>query len=724
MVILRFKLKKFPKKGRMCPMSLVSLKSVHFKYPQSREEALNDISFEINSGEYIALAGLNGSGKSTLARMIAGFIQPESGELSLEKNLLPGIVFQQPKEQIVAGIVERDTAFGPQNLNMSKAEIELRTIECLTVVGIADKALNRTFELSLGQTQRLAFSGILALFPSLLILDEVTAMLDPHAREELVEFIRQWNAKGHTVIHVTHDEDEVLAASRVIVLDKGKKIFDGSSQDFKNTSEIHDMLFDKSSLKELKKETCREENKETFIRVKNLSFSYEGYDVFKNLSFELKKGTLTAITGPSGCGKSTLFECLAGLKKPSSGTIESKCIPALALQESEAALFERYAADDVAFGAANSGVRGKKLVSCVKHAMSMAGLDYKTYADRSSFNLSGGEKRKLSIAGIIALNKDVLIFDEPTSALDGVSRKTVLSAMRKLADEGKTVLFSTHRLEEADIADTHLLWSELTEKKSDEAETVCSENLKPVEASSSSGLLIAIQKLTGSLSAPAKVPASLVGKLPAWLKSFLFLSIFCVSLAVQSVGLCALMLCVNFIYAKLSSFPLRKVFVTLKKLLPLILFFLILEFVFYPVHTGDEEIFRWKFFVLSEYKIFLAVKTLIRALCSVTCIATFISSTSEREILDGLSGLLLPFAKIGIPVRYLVLVTGIIFRFMPLLLDELSAIIKTQIVRGTFSNAKGFKKIKILIPLFVPLMLQTFRKAQFLADALTARYFK
>lgn len=726
-------------------MSLVSLKNVKYKYPQSKKFVLDGIDLEINKGDYIALAGLNGSGKSTLARLIAGFIKSQSGSFFLEDGILPGIVFQQPKEQIVAGIVERDTAFGPQNLDMSKDEIELRTIECLTVVGIADKALNRTFELSLGQTQRLAFSGILALFPSLLILDEVTAMLDPQAREELVEFIRQWNAKGHTVIHVTHDEDEVLAASRVIVLDKGKKIFDGTNQDFKKSDQIKNMLFDKSDILDLQKKD-KKINNQTALKVENLSFSYEGYEVFKNISFELKKSSLVALTGPSGCGKSTLFECLAGLKKADSGFIKSICTPALALQESEAALFERYAADDVAFGAANEGLEGKALLNRVKESMELAGLSYKEYADRPSFNLSGGEKRKLSIAGIIALNKDVLIFDEPTSALDGRSRARVLKTLRLLADGGKTVLFSTHRMEEAEIADRHIFWEQLissesqkSDNKSDskeeddvidnvlieESELKKSESqLKNIEASSNSFILKSIQKLTATLAAPAKVPPSLISKAPAWLKTFIFLAVFTFSLVVQPLSLCALMLFLSFTYAKASAFSLRKVFSVLKKLLPFILIFLILGFIFYPVTESDTEIFRWKIFVISENKLLLALKTLIRALCAVSCVATYISSTSEREILDGLSGILLPFSKIGLPVRYLVLVTGIIFRFMPLLLDELSAIIKTQIVRGAFSNAKGLKKIKILLPLFVPLMLQTFRKAQFLADALTARYFK
>ena len=114
---------------------------------------------------------------------------------------------------------------------------------------------------------------------------------------------------------------------------------------------------------------------------------------------------------------------------------------------------------------------------------------------------------------------------------------------------------------------------------------------------------------------------------------------------------------------------------------------------------------------------------LIRAPSIIITLGTFIFSTDERQIMDGISAFLTPLALIKIPVRYFVLTMGIMFRFVPLLIDELSGIIKTQLIRGAFSSARGLGKVKMLIPLFVPLILQTFRKSQTLADALTARYF-
>lgn len=695
-------------------MSLVSLKNVSYSYPQSDSKVLDDISFDVEKGEYIAILGKNGSGKSTLARLMARFFKPDYGEYILQKGVLPGIVFQQPKEQIVAGIVERDTSFGPRNLDMSEGEIELRTIECLSVVGLTDKAESKTFELSLGQTQRVAFSGILALFPDLLILDEVTAMLDPKVREELVKFIDQWSSRGNTIIHITHDEDEALRANRIIVLEEGKLIFDGTRKEFISNKKLVDNIF--CTYEKIVPRNF--ENNEETLKVKNLSFSYDDKNIFENISFSLKKGTLTAITGPSGCGKSTLFECLSGLKKCDSGNIYAKSRPVLAMQESDAALFENFVADDVAFGPLNNNVKGKELLKRVKSSMELVSLPYEEYANRNTFNLSGGEKRKLSIAGIIALDKDILIFDEPTSALDSHSRKVILETLRKLADEGKTVLFSTHRLEELSYADKELKWSDLNLKSQDSKEN----HLTEYKSLENIKLLTTFKKAADALMTPPVIPKSLISILPAVLKFILFLGIFVSSVVVKSFSMMLIMFLANILYGLLAKFSWKKVFVSMRILFPWLIIFAIFQMAFYS--SEGNIIFSWKFFVLTDEKLYSLGIFFLRAISAIISISVFIFSTDEREILDGLSALLKPLALIKIPVRYFVLVVGIIFRFIPLLIDEMTGIIKTQIIRGIFGNAKGLKKLKVLVPLFVPLMLQTFRKAQTLADALTARYFK
>ncbi|MGN0729835.1 energy-coupling factor transporter ATPase [Treponema sp.] len=705
-------------------MPLLELKNVCYSYPLSGKAALEDICFSVNKGDYIAVLGLNGSGKSTLARLIAGFFEPSSGKILREKEMLPGIVFQQPKEQVVAGIVERDTAFGPQNLNMTEAEIELRTIECLSVVSLADRAMDRTCELSLGQTQRLAFSGILALFPDLLILDEATAMLDPDSKSQLIEFVNAWNCKGHTVITVTHDLDEALCAQRILVMDRGQIAFDGTPRQFKESRTSFEKIFGESAEYTSFKDSSVKKNTsaETVLKADRLSFSYGERTVFQDISFELKKGTLTALTGPSGCGKSTLFECLAGLKKFQGGKIYAMSRPVLGLQESEAALFEPYAADDVAFGPKNRNISGKKLLERVKNSMELAGLDYRDFGNAPVHSLSGGEKRKLSVAGLIALDSDILIFDEPTAGLDPLSRKKLLASFRTLAESGKTVLFSTHRLQEAEAADVQIQWENLSSKSkiTNASEESSLPEMKPLE---NSALLEKLSKAASVFSAPGKIPESPVTRLSAGKKTALFAILFFSSILLP-FPVCAGMILVNIGYALLSKCPLKNTFRIAAKLLPWIILFSLLGIILFPVYEGDTVLFSWHAITVTRTKLFLFAGSFIHSLCAVSAIGTFFFIMDERQAMDGISDILKPLKLIHFPVRCAVLIVGIVFRFIPLLLDEFSGIIKTQIIRGAFGSARGIKKIKAIIPVFVPLVLQTIRKARCLADALTARYFK
>lgn len=747
-------------------MKAISLNNVSFSYSNGGRRVLSDVKFGIEDGEYVALLGLNGSGKSTLLRLMVGFFEPTEGTCeSAARPAVPGqargdkhdaetgIVFQQPKEQIVAGVVERDTAFGPQNLLAPAGEVELRTIECLACVSLLDKALSRTTELSLGETQRLAFAGILALHPSLLLLDEATAMLDVASKEQLLASVDAFNRRGGAVVHATHDLDEALRARRIIVLDAGRVVFDGRPEGFAETDAFA-LIFGEGggalSFAGIAPPAapCAEGGAPA-LRVQNLSASYGEHHVFEGVSFELMRGTVTALTGPSGCGKSTLFECLSGLKRADSGAIFAASWPPLALQESDAALFERLCADDVAFGPRNAGLRGRELLERVKSSMDVAGVPYEEFGDKTVFSLSGGERKKLSIAGLIALGSDILIFDEPTAGLDAPSRRSLLKTFRALALEGKTVLFSTHRVGETEAADRVLEWNALAcggegaaprsaaaaggagggapqgARKGGGAGAAreggaALEELSPIKNAS---MLDTISRAAAVFTAPREIPPSPVSRLRPAAKTLLFLAIFIASLASHDWRVClaALALCV--IYSRIAKYPVKTPLSVIARLVPWIAVFTLISVILFPVYEGDAVLFSWGIFTVTDTKLLLFTNAFLHAMSAVFAVGTYIYTTSEREIMDSIAVLLSPLAALKVPTRYAVLVVGIIFRFIPLLLEEFSAIIKTQIIRGSFAKARGAAKLRALISVFVPLVLRAVRKSQCLADALTARYF-
>ena len=712
----------------------VSVKQLCFSYENAPEPAVQDVSFELDSGSYTVIAGVNGSGKSTTARIIAGLLQPSAGTVEIADGLKTGFVFQSPKDQLICGVVARDTAFGPQCQSLPDSEIELRTIESLKSTGILDYAMHKSMFLSLGQTQKAALSGILAINPDILILDESVSMLDPKSREEIFTFLDMLHKKKRTILHITHDSDAISRAKDIIVMNGGKIIWKGNSSSFfaDKTGSVYRSVFGTP----LENRSCfqnKTQNRpaqEILLKAENISFSYGTHAVLKNISFSLKRGTLTALTGASGSGKTTLLEILAGLKKQDSGTVRSAGKPLLCQQNSDAALFEVFAADDVAFGPRNSGIKGKELLECVKTAMNRVNLPFEEFASKQTNCLSGGQKRRLSVAGIIAMKGDILLFDEPSAGLDGAAKYTVMHLLRSLAESGKTVLFTTHHYDEAQFADTSITlekagliapdFSPEEENKADGQKTVLTEQ-KP-----SAGIFSPeyFSRMLDSLS-ENQAEQKRLQKLPAVIKYILFIALFAVSVAVQPVSLCAALLPVTILYALCSCCPAKKLFRSLIKILPFLLFFCILQMIFAPASANDTVFLPYKYFFLTAGKLWQCLKIILHTECALCCICAFSSSATENDILKGFSDLLAPLRLLKIPVKYPVILMEIIFRFIPLLLDEAISIIKIQLVRGGLKDEKGFfGKIRAIIPLIVPLIIQTVRRAEILADAMTVRGFK
>ncbi len=223
-------------------MALLELKEVRFSYePEAAQpkEALRGVTLQIERGEFVALLGHNGCGKSTVAKLLNGMLLPTSGRILVdgrdtqdEENQLfirshVGLVQQNPDNQMVAGIVEEDVAFGPENLGVPPDEIRRRVEEALKAVDMFEYREHAPHKLSGGQKQRVAIAGVIAMEPSCIVLDEPTAMLDPRGRREVMDTIRRLNReKGITIVLITHYMDEAVSSGRVIVMDEGKVLKD------------------------------------------------------------------------------------------------------------------------------------------------------------------------------------------------------------------------------------------------------------------------------------------------------------------------------------------------------------------------------------------------------------------------------------------------------------------------------------------------------------------
>ncbi len=236
----------------------ININNISYVYNENGSNptrAIDDLSLNVKAGEFVALLGHNGSGKSTVARLINGLLLPTCGEVLVgeikttdkkrifELRSKVGMVFQNPDNQMIATMVEDDIAFGPENLGLDRKEIGERIDFAIKAVGMEEYRHGTPFKLSGGQKQRIAIAGVLAVRPDIIILDESTAMLDPKGRREVFEVIQKLNKEeGMTVILITHYMDEAALFDRVVVMDKGKVVLDGTPLEvFKKDEVLEDI---------------------------------------------------------------------------------------------------------------------------------------------------------------------------------------------------------------------------------------------------------------------------------------------------------------------------------------------------------------------------------------------------------------------------------------------------------------------------------------------------
>lgn len=223
--------------------SIVQIENVSFKYDLQEEYALNDVSFNIYKGEWLAIVGHNGSGKSTLAKLLNGLQFAEKGSITIggtkiseetvwDTRKMVGMVFQNPDNQFVGTTVQDDVAFGLENHGVPREEMIIRVQEALEQVKMSQFLLQEPHHLSGGQKQRVAIASVLALKPAIIVLDEATSMLDPKGREQVLETIRELKSDNDlTVVSITHDLEEAAKADRMIVMNRGQVYKEGTPKE-------------------------------------------------------------------------------------------------------------------------------------------------------------------------------------------------------------------------------------------------------------------------------------------------------------------------------------------------------------------------------------------------------------------------------------------------------------------------------------------------------------
>lgn len=253
--------------------SIIEIKNLTYQYTNDdRDLAIKEITKEIKVGEFVAIIGHNGSGKSTLAKLLNALLMPTTGDITVdgmntkdedsiwEVRQTAGMVFQNPDNQIVATIVEEDVAFGPENLGLEPKVIVERVNEALQIVDMDHHRHRAPHLLSGGQKQRIAIAGVIAMKPKCIIFDEPTAMLDPSGRREVLKTIKKLNREENmTIIHITHFMEEAVDADRIIVMEEGKIILEGTPREvFSEVSKLKELGLDVPQVTELAHELIKE----------------------------------------------------------------------------------------------------------------------------------------------------------------------------------------------------------------------------------------------------------------------------------------------------------------------------------------------------------------------------------------------------------------------------------------------------------------------------------
>lgn len=491
-------------------MEILNVENLSFSYPERKKKAIDNVSFKINRGEFVLLCGESGCGKTTLLRLLKREIAPHgdlTGKIYLDGIDIEqisdrdsvskiGFVMQNPEQQLVTEKVWRELAFGLESLGLESSVIRRKTAETASYFGLEKLYRSDTSNLSGGEKQLLNLASVMAMNPSVLILDEPTSQLDPITAREFISTLSRLNREwGVTVIMSEHRTEELFAvADRVLAMENGKIILDSSPKKtgvklknhklsigfptsvrlygllgFENESDCplsvrdgRNFILDK--IKTDKKALPIKEYKhsdECAIELKDVSFRYSqnGRDVLSGANLKIYSGEVYSLLGGNGAGKSTLLKTLSGMLKPYSGKINIlgrsvkkyrsnslyKNTLAMLPQNPQELFIKSSVADDFREIKEVMEMTEDEFSEKLKKLCELFEID--GLLDSHPYDLSGGEQQKAALVKVLLLNPKILLLDEPTKGMDAYSKGSVLKIVKTLKDCGITVLTVTHDVE-------------------------------------------------------------------------------------------------------------------------------------------------------------------------------------------------------------------------------------------------------------------------------------
>jgi len=479
----------------MAQLTAITIQNLSFRYRDRQELALKDLSLEMLPGELLLLAGDSGCGKTTLIRCINGLIPRSykgqlSGKILLHGKDTSGLslarisqvvatVLQDPERQILGTRVRNEVAFGLENFGLPREEISCRIDEVLGQLEIGHLRDRETFNLSGGEKQKVALAGVLAMRPSILLLDEPLASLDPASAQETLALVRRLVDTGMCVILVEHRIEDVLSThpDRVLFMENGQIRYLGSVEGLFNVVNYHEIKLPARKVMEralkdsppteirfspAQSDKSLDGNLEPLVLFDHVNFNYEsGIDVLHDINLTIQRGDVIAILGSNGAGKTTLVKHAIGLLKPKGGRVlvngkdtheisvaEVAKTLGYVFQSPSHMLFAPTVQEELAFGPTNLRHPTPQIEEEVKEAIGIVNLSGKE--KEPPLALSFGQQKRVTIAAILAMRSRILVMDETTAGQDYKNYMDFMDAILQLPNF-EAILFITHDIDLAVI---------------------------------------------------------------------------------------------------------------------------------------------------------------------------------------------------------------------------------------------------------------------------------